>query len=68
MDERHPPDHHRKTDKPCFIRKCKNQSYEHIPYIPGLNWGNHKTFHNGEYNNKMVACIYHFERIWNGEY
>ncbi len=67
MDERHPPDHHRKTDKPCFIDNCKNQAYEHIPYLYGLGWDNYKDFHNGEYSNPMVACIKHFEEVWAGE-
>ena len=61
-------DHHRLTDKPCFIDNCETQAYEHIPYIHGLAWNNYKGFHNGEYSNPMVACLKHFEEVWAGAY
>lgn len=68
MYKLHPPDHHRVTNKSCFIDTCKDQVYEHIPYLKGLNWGNYKEFHLGEYSNPMVACIKHFEEVWAGAY
>ncbi len=64
MDKRYDLDHHRKTDKLCFIDDCKNQSYEHIPYLQGLNWDNCEE--SGNY--PMVACAKHFSEVWAGAY
>lgn len=66
--ERHPPSNHRVTTFSCFIDHCKDQAYEHIPYLKGLTWNNYKTYHNGAYANPMIACIKHFEEVWAGEF
>ncbi len=64
MQHRFDLDHHRKTDKSCFMDNCKNQSYEHIPYIHGVTFDNCKDF--GHY--PMIACIKHFKELWAGAY